>query len=67
MIQLEKEKNVVITAGASGIGRTITRGFIQQGCRVFVCDISDDFIQDFQKRISRYFHSKKLMLPIILR
>ena len=31
---------VLVTAGASGIGRCIAETFLQQGGRVHVCDIS---------------------------
>ena|ERR1700680_5105807 len=30
---------VVVTAGASGIGREIVRAFVANGAKVFVCDI----------------------------
>ena len=32
-------KRVLITAGASGIGRQIRRAFVANGATVFVCDI----------------------------
>jgi NAD(P)-dependent dehydrogenase (short-subunit alcohol dehydrogenase family) len=32
-------QRVLITAGASGIGREIARAFAAQGDKVFVCDI----------------------------
>ena len=31
---------VLITAGASGIGLVMARGFMQAGARVFVCDVN---------------------------
>ena len=34
-----KNQNVLVTAGASGIGREIVRAFAACGARVFVCDI----------------------------
>jgi len=39
----------LVTAGASGIGRTIADALIAQGARVHVCDVSDDFLADFRK------------------
>ena len=32
-------KRVLVTAGASGIGLAIARGFLESGARVLVCDI----------------------------
>ena len=48
MIQLDHPLNVVVIAGASGIGRSIVRAYHKQNCRVFVCDISAAFIADFK-------------------
>jgi NAD(P)-dependent dehydrogenase (short-subunit alcohol dehydrogenase family) len=36
-----KDRRVLITAGASGIGSEIARAFTSAGCRVMVCDIDD--------------------------
>jgi NAD(P)-dependent dehydrogenase (short-subunit alcohol dehydrogenase family) len=58
MIAVNKKMNVVITAGASGIGRTIARLFLEQGCSVFVCDISQEFIQDFRGEFPNVFIQK---------
>jgi NAD(P)-dependent dehydrogenase (short-subunit alcohol dehydrogenase family) len=33
------DQRVLVTAGASGIGREIARAFAAQGARVFVCDL----------------------------
>ena len=32
-------KRVLVTAGASGIGLAIARGFLESGARVLVCDV----------------------------
>lgn len=37
-----KKKQVVITAGASGIGLNIAKGFLAKGATVFVCDIDKE-------------------------
>jgi NAD(P)-dependent dehydrogenase (short-subunit alcohol dehydrogenase family) len=34
-----KDRNVLVTGGANGIGRAIVRAFHQQGSRVFFCDV----------------------------
>ena len=38
---------VLVTAGASGIGRTIAETFLSHACRVHVCDIDSSAIDDF--------------------
>jgi NAD(P)-dependent dehydrogenase (short-subunit alcohol dehydrogenase family) len=37
---------VLITAGASGIGRETARAFIEEGARVHVCDVDDEALKD---------------------
>ena len=39
---------VLVTAGASGIGRTIADLFLDQGAQVHICDVSDTFLADFR-------------------
>ena len=38
---------VLVTAGASGIGRTIAETFLSHACRVHVCDIDSSAIDEF--------------------
>ena len=38
---------VLVTAGASGIGRCIAESFLQRGCRVHICDIQRGAVDDF--------------------
>jgi NAD(P)-dependent dehydrogenase (short-subunit alcohol dehydrogenase family) len=40
---------VVVSAGASGIGRAISDMLIQHGAKVHICDISDAFIAEFKQ------------------
>jgi NAD(P)-dependent dehydrogenase (short-subunit alcohol dehydrogenase family) len=40
---------VVVSAGASGIGRAISDMLIRHGARVHICDVSDAFIADFKQ------------------
>ena len=40
------QQRVLITAGASGIGLVMARGFLQAGARVYVCDISESALRD---------------------
>jgi NAD(P)-dependent dehydrogenase (short-subunit alcohol dehydrogenase family) len=44
-------QRVLITAGASGIGREIARAFAANGARVFVCDIDTDALASFAKQL----------------
>jgi len=37
-----KDRRVLITAGASGIGLELTRAFSHAGCQVLICDIDTD-------------------------
>ncbi len=38
---------VLVTAGASGIGRTIAESFLAEGCRVHICDIDPEAVDEF--------------------
>lgn len=40
---------VLVTAGASGIGRAISELLITYGAQVHICDVSDSFLDDFRK------------------
>ena len=44
---MKPDSVVLITAGASGIGRTIAEQFLAAGCAVHVCDIADSALHDF--------------------
>lgn len=44
----QKDLRVLVTAGASGIGRAISDLLISCGARVHICDISPDFIAEFK-------------------
>lgn len=45
---LPKNLRVLVTAGASGIGRAISDLLIARGARVHICDISDDLLAQFR-------------------
>ncbi len=55
---LNRKLNVVIVAGASGIGREIAGAYDREKCNVFVCDISDSFIQSFHNDYPNIFIKK---------
>ena len=42
-------QRVVVTAGASGIGRAIADLLLANGARVAICDVAKDFLADFRK------------------
>jgi NAD(P)-dependent dehydrogenase (short-subunit alcohol dehydrogenase family) len=44
-------QRVLITAGASGIGREIARAFAAQGAKVFVCDIDPQALETLAQEI----------------
>jgi NAD(P)-dependent dehydrogenase (short-subunit alcohol dehydrogenase family) len=44
-------QKVLITAGATGIGREFARGFAGNGAKVFVCDIEDKALGDLASEI----------------
>jgi NAD(P)-dependent dehydrogenase (short-subunit alcohol dehydrogenase family) len=43
---IEKRLRVLVTAGASGIGRTVVENFLAQNSLVHVCDISESHLAD---------------------
>jgi NAD(P)-dependent dehydrogenase (short-subunit alcohol dehydrogenase family) len=45
-------QRVLVTAGASGIGREIVRAFSANGASVFVCDIDQDALQELTGEIA---------------
>jgi NAD(P)-dependent dehydrogenase (short-subunit alcohol dehydrogenase family) len=49
-IALKQGLRVLITAGASGIGRAIAGLLIENGARVHVCDIAETHLADFRAR-----------------
>jgi len=47
-IVLAPNQRVLVTAGASGIGRAIADLLIDNGARVHVCDVSEAFLEEFR-------------------
>ena len=46
---MTKSKVILVTAGASGIGRCIAETFLKDGNTVHICDVNSDYINDFLK------------------
>ncbi len=47
--------NVVIVAGASGIGKEIARAYLKEGANVFVCDISEELLEEFSNQFPEVY------------
>jgi NAD(P)-dependent dehydrogenase (short-subunit alcohol dehydrogenase family) len=45
---LPETLRVLVTAGASGIGRAVADLLIARGAQVHVCDVSDEFLADYR-------------------
>jgi NAD(P)-dependent dehydrogenase (short-subunit alcohol dehydrogenase family) len=48
MNRLLTDHRTVITAGASGIGRTIADTLIENGAKVAICDVADELLAEFR-------------------
>ena len=55
---LSQKLNIVITAGASGIGKAIAMAYAREGSNVFVCDNSEEFILSFKNENPDIFIQK---------
>jgi NAD(P)-dependent dehydrogenase (short-subunit alcohol dehydrogenase family) len=42
-------QRIIVTAGAAGIGRAIADAFLEQGAKVFVCDVDRAALDEFKK------------------
>jgi NAD(P)-dependent dehydrogenase (short-subunit alcohol dehydrogenase family) len=42
-------QRVIITAGAAGIGRALADAFLQQGAKIFICDVDRAALDEFRK------------------
>ena len=51
-----KDKVVLVTGGASGIGESIVKNFLEQGSKVAFIDIEESFGQDLVKKLDSYNH-----------
>lgn len=47
-LSLVRGRRIVVTAGASGIGRATADLLIEHGARVHVCDVSEKFLAEFR-------------------
>jgi NAD(P)-dependent dehydrogenase (short-subunit alcohol dehydrogenase family) len=53
---LKPGMRVVVSAGASGIGRAISDMLIQHGAKLHICDVADSFVADFKNTPSQPWH-----------
>ena len=51
-----KDKVVLVTGGASGIGESIVKKFLEQGSKIAFIDKEEDFGQDLVKKLDSYNH-----------
>lgn len=51
----DKKLNVVIPAGAAGIGKKIAAAYMEEGCEVFVCDINEQHLTDFSNEYPKSY------------
>jgi len=47
-----KDKRVLVTAGANGIGLEIARGFVQNGAKVLICDLQQADLERAKSELS---------------
>ena len=49
----DRKMNVVIVAGASGIGKVIAKAYLAEEANVIVCDISSELIEQFKEEFPK--------------
>ena len=53
-----KKKVILITGGSSGLGRTYTNFFLQEGATVIVCSRRNNFKNKFYSKNNRFNYHK---------
>ena len=56
-----KNKNVIITGGASGVGKELTRQMLERGCNVAAIDINEENLEKLKEELN----SKKLRTYVV--
>jgi len=49
---------IVVTAGAAGIGRAITRTFVEHGAKVHICDVDEKALSAFRSELPQVTHTR---------
>ena len=49
-----KDKVVVVTGGAHGLGFAYAKGFLEHGAKVAICDINEGFLKEAEEALSCY-------------
>ena len=53
-----KNKKIIISAGASGIGLATAKVCLLRGATVYLCDLNEKFINRLKKHSQRIWHKK---------
>ena len=60
-----KNKKIIISAGASGIGWATTKVCVSRGAQVFLCDVNKKLINKINKN-TKYKKKKYLLTNVML-
>ncbi|MEO1190003.1 MAG: SDR family NAD(P)-dependent oxidoreductase, partial [Pseudomonadota bacterium] len=60
-MQLSKDTPVIVTGGASGLGRATAEGFAAAGVPVAIFDINEEAGQDVARAIGVTFHNVNIL------
>lgn len=52
-----KDKVVVVTGGAQGIGQAMAAAYAAEGCKIAICDINESALKDAEKYFSGLGHT----------
>ena len=64
-----KNKKIIISAGASGIGWATAKVCLDKGATVFICDIDEKYLKKIKIKFEKFIlkHKKMKPCPVVLR